>query len=735
MDRKKSYGPRSALTSFLKDHGISKKMLEERLHRNTQGSETVNPEEQAQDQPQAEPNIVTRSRASNSSANSTVSPEEQSNNPTLDSATSTTKQAKPKSTAKQEINQSTKSEAISNNSSKGTKASKGSSSKKKTKKSGYESEDPEPSKNSRKKTKNDIPSSSKDLAVGFDTGSARKGGKFMICEMCGVKVISRRAVIIGNATYCLPCSKSIEKANTPTVKRNQNVPIDITKSKKYSKKSFQKKVIKSADGLLEIDTGIPSLQDLCVRILGQYIDMIESFGDLSANSLNKLCRIISKKRMLSQDNLKLFLGTDKTSISLYDCTYLDTTSFLNIAQFSPNLEELDLCFCGKINDQVIKFYAEHLKSLSSIRLNGPFLVSDDAFSYFFSNINSMLRSFKVSDAQFGVSAVKSLINHCNNLLELSVERCHCFTNDSVNAISSYNPELKATESLSQASSSSNLDNLLPSPCRFPILKALCIIEPPKPISSESLIHLIKSVGPTLEELRITYCEGADDTFLLDGIAKHCKNLLILDLTGCKVTSDGLCEFFQNSQSILEFDGTIAKPDTTFEYSKGLIHLGLGKIYELSDKALYFALKHSFHTLEYLSIHSATRNLTPDGLKAIAGIFSQEILSNNSPSTNKFSQDETYDSSDEDQELDSSHNQKAADSDEISKLNSKTFSSCQKLEVLDLSFVRSADNDILSQIVESCPQLRLIYVNGVPNVNSQAPKRSGLKILGRESDTL
>ena len=58
-----------------------------------------------------------------------------------------------------------------------------------------------------------------------------------------------------------------------------------------------------------------------------------------------------------------------------------------------------------------------------------------------------------------------------------------------------------------------------------------------------------------------------------------------------------------------------------------------------------------------------------------------------------------------------------------------------LTYLDLGFVRAVDNELLSLIGESCPQLKIIEAYGDNRCTSKARIRPGLMVIGRQSDEI
>jgi len=61
--------------------------------------------------------------------------------------------------------------------------------------------------------------------------------------------------------------------------------------------------------------------------------------------------------------------------------------------------------------------------------------------------------------------------------------------------------------------------------------------------------------------------------------------------------------------------------------------------------------------------------------------------------------------------------------------------CPNLTYLDTGFVRAVDDEVLGLIGENCPQLRVLDTYGNNRCTSKAKIREGLKVIGRQSDSI
>lgn len=59
---------------------------------------------------------------------------------------------------------------------------------------------------------------------------------------------------------------------------------------------------------------------MCIRVISDHIDEIDSLGYMDTLTKIKLSRIVSKRRKLTTHNLGLFIEEDGDELRLFDCT-------------------------------------------------------------------------------------------------------------------------------------------------------------------------------------------------------------------------------------------------------------------------------------------------------------------------------------------------------------------------------------------------------------------------------
>ncbi|KAG0380898.1 hypothetical protein BGX24_003372 [Mortierella sp. AD032] len=322
----------------------------------------------------------------------------------------------------------------------------------------------------------------------------------------------------------------------------------------------------------EIECQIPSLQDLCIQKIANSIEDVEAFGDISAISLDKICKIICRNRSLNADTLQLFLDSRHSELILYDCTDITAVGLQNIAQFCPNLRSLKLKLCGRITNEVMDYYIEHLTKLASLTLIGPILIIEPTYIKLFEIIGERFEKFELKgSSRFSLKAIKALCDNCPNITHLRLGDCNLMDDEWLGPIAGLTK-----------------------------LKSLRIRNPePDKLTTSAVVKLIQAVGSGLEELELKGCDGLMDEVLVDAIRPSCVRVERLNLSGCEeLTTEGVETLFK--------DWTV---------NPGLTYLNLENCVMLKDEALMAVTEHSGATLEDLNM-SGMDEITKDALQTL-----------------------------------------------------------------------------------------------------------------------
>jgi DNA repair protein RAD7 len=222
--------------------------------------------------------------------------------------------------------------------------------------------------------------------------------------------------------------------------------------------------------------------------------------------------------------------------------------------------------------------------IKQLQLGASNLISDDTWRLLFKNLGPQLHSLKLSELNdsFNDETVQEMAQHCRQLQRLKLRTC----------LKLHEPSLKSISSMT------TLEHLT--------------LAVGQDASSETLVELIQTLGPSLKTLCLeTYAEADDDVLM--AIHSNCRRLSKLRLTGSIVCSDsGFANLFTNWDNpplpYVDLSDNRhldnSDPDGPAEAPIGLGSEGF--------KAL---MKHSGSRLERLNIHSC-RHISHEALSDI-----------------------------------------------------------------------------------------------------------------------
>lgn len=111
-------------------------------------------------------------------------------------------------------------------------------------------------------------------------------------------------------------------------------------------------------------------------------------------------------------------------------------------EIMPNLSTLDLSFCGKTTDLTLECIAKARTGLSSLRLNGCYLVTCEGLKSVAVNLKQ-LTVLEVSETKCDDLAVHHICRGLSKLRELNLSKCMRVSDGSLAIISSTLHELKS----------------------------------------------------------------------------------------------------------------------------------------------------------------------------------------------------------------------------------------------------------------------------------------------------
>lgn len=289
---------------------------------------------------------------------------------------------------------------------------------------------------------------------------------------------------------------------------NENIAKQKAKSRKLLETRRRRK--RKAEKLLENDDDtVPSLQELSLRKISENIiswrsdnydknnpffaQLRESLGGISLENMTKLANSLTRNRALDDSTLQLFLKTELKSLTFYDCSKISFDGYKTLTIFSPKLESLSLHMCGQLNNEALLYMAEKLPNLSSIKLDGPFLINEDTWNKFFQMMQGRLKEFHISNThRFTDANLSTLLVNCHTTLQ-SLKLCR------LDSISNYSI-------LPQYFQNENFHTLK---LEYPYNE--------EDITDEIVINILGQIGQSLTTLSLNGCLELTDSIIINGL--------------------------------------------------------------------------------------------------------------------------------------------------------------------------------------------------------------------------
>ncbi|CAJ1940499.1 unnamed protein product [Sphenostylis stenocarpa] len=336
---------------------------------------------------------------------------------------------------------------------------------------------------------------------------------------------------------------------------------------------------------------VPSLQELCLKILADNADAMVSLEGVPDELRHKLCKLLCDSRKMNNHFLELLLSGSPTEIRLGDCSWLTEEQFakcfhscdtgrLEVLQLDqcgrcipdyalldrrsqrwlPRLISLSLSGACRLSDKGLQMLVSSAPVLRSINLSQCSLLSSFSVTILAHSLGSLLKELYLDDcltidaAQIvpglkklehlevlslaGIQTVSDefirdyITARGHNMKELVLKDCRKLTNASIKVIAEHCPGLFALDLM-------YLDNLtdlsmgyLTNSCRVLHTLKLCR----NPFSDEAIAAFLEIAGDSLKELSLNNIKEVGHHTALS-LASHAKNLHSLDLSWCRNMTD------------------------------------------------------------------------------------------------------------------------------------------------------------------------------------------------------
>ena len=524
----------------------------------------------------------------------------------------------------------------------------------------------------------------------FSTDELKELGQENTCVNCGnpfTLTVYSRFIEDPKGYICEDCNEVLRK-------RERSISKTQTNARKRRKKA--------AKALLDRTTvRLSSLQDVCIKTISSHIDAVDALGDIGQNNINKILKILSKNRSLTDFTVTLFLNPSIKVLELWDCSNVTSDSFNKIAAYCSQLESLTLFMCGQLHDDNMTYFIDKLPHLTKLALNSPFLVSKEQWVEYFEQTTSPLREFEVRNThRFGSESLMALLEKKGAQMTLL--------------------KLSRLDGLdSQA-----VYELIPQYLSLGKLELLELSYPHSPdlVHDDLLIHILATTGETVRHLNVDGCTQLTDRFLVDAVAKFCPVLETLSMRGLElVTNEGMRDAFVELAEI--------------NYG-GLLSIDLARCTGLGNEAVEAVLKHSGKTLVEISLNS---------VNGLTNSFLLQILTEDADESKarirSAIENGVNDGFDEENEL----GEETAEDFELGMANGSAPKRervvlYQKIALplltkMDAGFVRAFDDCVLRKLSEQCPKLAIVEVFGDNRCTEKANVRSDLLVIGIQGGVL
>ncbi|PNS15682.1 DNA repair protein rhp7 [Sphaceloma murrayae] len=418
------------------------------------------------------------------------------------------------------------------------------------------------SKKKKKAKKQDSDEEDNDFALDVYKKVKPMPGQFEHCELCEKRFTVTPYSKEGpdGGLLCTPCGKQYAKDVKSEQKANQKKPAGRKRRQNESNR---------LDGIAP--NRAKTLQQLCIEKVVQYHDDVEELGDMPQPLLEKVSAIFSKKRVMNSKTLKLFVRPDLDTIAIHDAANLSVEDYQQMFAVSPSITKLILRNSHQLKDDAVEYMLDKCDNITYLQLYTANLVSDEMWIKIFQKYGEQLETVKLTwlDATFGDDIATAMIANCPNIRRLKFKKCRRLGSEAVSMLS----KLKHLEHLSLQISSD--------------------------VTPETLVTLIKRVGPQLKTLSLEHFLDLDDS-VLNAIHESCANLQKLRITENDTATDaGFASLFTKWGNL---PLTIVDLNSTRDMDNNNPN-GPADAIGLADNGFRALMKHSGETLRVLDIAS------------------------------------------------------------------------------------------------------------------------------------
>ncbi|KAI1391467.1 RNI-like protein [Hypoxylon trugodes] len=397
------------------------------------------------------------------------------------------------------------------------------------------------------------------------------------CEQCKkrftVTAYSRTGP--NGGLLCPRCSKELGDEEKAVKKK--------AKAKKPANTSAGRGRRKVQSNLLDGQIGVKALTTLCIETLANHIDLADDLGDLPPHSIDRVARLLSKRRLMNPTTMDLFLQPQAEFINLYDAARLGQSDYMKIFQRCSQLKSLKLRNAIQFQDNIMEFLIGRNFSLQNLYLHGANLLTEECWEKYLKVKGQSLKALQIyfTDRHVSDKIVASLKDYAPSLTRLKI--CH-------------NQEV-SDEGVKSIAQLNNLEHL-----------SLHLV---KKTSTEPYVHVIENIGHNLRTFSTRIVDDVDDR-LLDALHNHCTELAKLRITHSEVMTDaGFARLFNDwkNKPLTHIDLELCRHIDSSNPRENSHQIGL------CSNGFKALMKHSGLRLKKLNVHGC-RNISREAFEEV-----------------------------------------------------------------------------------------------------------------------
>lgn len=404
-------------------------------------------------------------------------------------------------------------------------------------------------------------------------------GQMANCESCSVRFTVTPYSRSGpnGGLLCSPCSKELEKDNGPAKKKKKTVPGDPVGKRRKTQSNV-------LDGTYAL--GAKTLMSLCIETLAKNIELADDLGALPPRTIDKIARMLSKKRLVDPTTLNLFLQPTAHDVSIYDAAKLSTDDLIRIFQMVPNVKNIKIRNAIQFKDEVMEYLLSRDKiELEGLYLHGASLLSAEMWKKYLTAKGESLQQLQVYyiDKHFDDSCLATLKTATPSLIRLKVYNNQKVTGDGIRELA----RLKKLQHLG--------------------------IHTHNHVHSDIYVEVLRSIGTNLKTLSFRMTPQLDNT-VLDAIHTNCRNLTKLRITHSEVMTDaGFVRLFTdwNNRGLVFIDLEKCRHVDSQKPRENPDNIGM------CSEGFKALMAHSGKSLQKLNIH-ACRHISSEAFEEVFG---------------------------------------------------------------------------------------------------------------------